>query len=134
MLKKTAWLVSMVLAAVIVHTVVLPHFNRPPEYVDAPDYCKAIAQYAKYQMSERYLGLPSTVLNWDVDDVQILKIEEIPGPHNRKLTTATICGSYVVQASGNKKKPVKGKFNKKLVFNIGNKYPSGIDVQHVRFP
>jgi hypothetical protein len=133
MLKKTVWLVSLVLFAVFVYTTVLPVFNRPPEYVEAPDYCKAIMHYANNQLSLKYLNLPAQVSNWEIEEVLILKMEDIPGPHKRKIATASVCGSYIIPAQGTGKKPRKGSFDTKLVFNVGNRYPSGIDVQHVRF-
>lgn len=134
MLKKTVWLVSILLLVVFLYTTAWPYLNRPPKCVDAPEYCEAILEYARNQMADKYFDLPAEVTNWQVEDVVILSMEDIPGPHHRKRTTATLSGSYETPPRGISKSPHKGKFSVKLVFNIGSRYPEGIDVQHIRFP
>ncbi len=134
MLKKTVWLVSILLFAVFVYTAVIPLFNRPPQCVDAPEYCKAILEYANSQMPGKYFELPTDIISWEINEVMILKMEEIPGPHNRKKTTTQLNGAYILAPQSKSEKPKLKKFESKQVFSIGKRYPEGIDVQHIRFP
>lgn len=134
MVKRILWLVLIVILAVFCYTTVLPYFNRPPQTVDAPEHSKAILHYANSQMAQKYFNLPANTISYKIEEVIIHSMEDIPGPHNRKKTTATLSGVYKTPPQGNLKNPVQTEFSSKLVFSLGRRYPDGIDVQLIRFP
>ncbi|MCK9583305.1 MAG: hypothetical protein M0R69_00130 [Candidatus Cloacimonetes bacterium] len=131
MIKKVLWLAGIFLAACLLYVYGLPSFFSKQEYVQEPDICCAIRDFANEHMQAGAFEIPSTAQKWLVEEVLINKLEELPGPHERKLIQATVQGSFWTD-QGEYRPPKQKAFKSKLEFNIGNKYPEGISVQHIR--
>jgi hypothetical protein len=82
-------------------------------------------------MQGKAFEIPRNAEKWLVEQVLIHKLDEMPGPHNRKIVQATLKGSFWTNQG--EYSPLKQKsFKSKLQFNVGNKYPEGISVQYIR--
>ncbi len=130
MIKKVLWTAGIILGVCVIYVYVLPMISAGPQYVEEPEICEAICDFANEQMKGKVFEIPRNAEKWLVENVLIHKLEDLPGPHNRKMVKATVQGSYWTDQG--EYRPLKQKaFKSKVQFNIGNKYPEGISVQHI---
>lgn len=128
MTKKIVWICVIVLFATLIYTVGLPSLRQKRDHVDDPKIITAVMAYANTQMPVKCLNIPSKADSWLVEEVEILKLHEIPGPHSRRQVDCRLRGGYrLLDSNGNAGKSIS--FKVKCRFLISNKYPEGISVQ-----
>jgi hypothetical protein len=85
-----------------------------------PKINKAVLEYVNSQFSCKDLSVPSKAVSWVAEKIEILDLEELPGPHQKKrIKTIGEFGNPGVSRS----------FKQKCTFQISKKYPDGIGVQ-----
>ncbi|MCB5251959.1 MAG: hypothetical protein RBR69_02765 [Candidatus Cloacimonadaceae bacterium] len=129
MIKKTLILAAIVLGACLIYLYMLPAITAEPQYVHAPEICCAIKDFANRHMQGKSFDIPRNAEKWLVEQVLIHKLEDLPGPHGKKVAKTTVQGSYWIP-QGEYSPPKQKSFEAKLHFNIGKKYPEGINVQY----
>lgn len=130
MIRKASLFAAIVLGTCLIYIYVLPALTAKPEYVEAPDICCAIRDFANEQMQGKAFEIPRNAEKWQVEEVLIHKLEDLPGPHGRKMVQTTVQGSFWLN-QGEYSPPKQKSFKSKLQFNIGRKYPAGISVQYI---
>lgn len=128
MLKRLLWISAIVLLATILYTQGLPSFKKDPPSTFDPKISQAIMLYTKTQMDKRTLGIPQDADVWEINQVQILKLEHLPGPHAKRRTKCKLNGYYSIAPKLGMKR-VERVIGKTLTFLISDKYPEGISVQ-----
>ncbi|MDD2424130.1 MAG: hypothetical protein PHT37_07370 [Candidatus Cloacimonetes bacterium] len=131
MIKKVLLLAGIILGACLIYVYGLPALSSKPKYVEEPDISAAIKDFANGHMQGKAFEIPRNAEKWLVEQVLIHKLEELPGPHGRKMIQATVQGSFWID-QGEYSPPKQKSFKSKLQFNVGNKYPEGISVQYIR--
>lgn len=131
MIKKVLLVAGIVLGACLIYVFGLPAILSKPQYVEEPEICLAIKDFANEHMQSRVFEIPRNAQKWQVEEVLLHKLEELPGPHARKHVQATLEGCFWTD-QGEYSPPKKKAFKTKLQFNVGSKYPEGISVQYIR--
>jgi hypothetical protein len=131
MIKKVLWLAGLIMLLSLLYIYGIPAFSRPAQTVEDPVITAAIGDYVKHHLPEKVLGIPPNSENWLVEDITIHQLKDLPGPHHRKSAETTVCGYYQIPR-GEYRSPKRKSFKTRLLFNIGDKYPSGISVQLIK--
>lgn len=130
MLKKVLLASAIILALVVVYTKVIPFLLKPATPIGDPQIEAAIIDFANKHVNPDKINIPRHAIEWKVEQLRFHKLTELPGPHNRKEIVASITGYYLTPRK-DYQEPKRNSFKVKTKFNIGNKYPSGISVQHI---
>jgi hypothetical protein len=131
MAKKVIIAIIVLLLLVIVYNAVVPVLNKPKDVIEEPKLAKAILEFIAEQLNAADLALPAGLQNWKAEDIQITKLENLPGVQGNRRATVKVSGTYL--AAGEKDLTKRTPFTTKhLKFIIGKKYPEGISVQFVR--
>jgi hypothetical protein len=128
MLKKIIWICSIVLVATTIYTVGLPSIKVRDYPVQDRKIIAAVLEYTNNQMPQKCLSVPGKAVSWQVEEVDILRIDELPGPHSKRRIHTQISGAYTMPAVDGKDAKIRS-FKQKCKFLISNKYPEGISVQ-----
>ncbi|HQQ68404.1 MAG TPA: hypothetical protein PLX77_06215 [Candidatus Cloacimonadota bacterium] len=128
MLKKVLWVSAIVLLATILYTQGLPSFKKDPPTTFDPKLSQAIVHYARTQVDKKTFGIPQDADIWEINQIQILKLEHLPGPHAMRRAKCKLNGYYSIAPKLGMKR-VERVISQTLTFLISDKYPEGISVQ-----
>ncbi|MDD4033849.1 MAG: hypothetical protein PHO16_00345 [Candidatus Cloacimonetes bacterium] len=128
MLKKILWICGIVLLSATIYTHGLPMLRTKQDPIVDPKINKAVLEYVNSQFSCKDLSVPSKAVSWVAEKIEILDLEELPGPHQKKRIKTILYGGYTMPGEfGNP--GVSRSFKQKCTFQISKKYPDGIGVQ-----
>ena len=128
MLKRILWISAIVLLATILYTQGLPSFKKEPPTALDSKVSQAILHYVKTQMDMKAIGIPLDADVHEINQIQILKLEHLPGPHAKRRVKCKLNGYYSIAPKLGMKR-VERVISQTLTFLISDKYPEGISVQ-----
>jgi hypothetical protein len=129
MLKKIVWICIIILVATTIYTVGLPSLKVNDYPIQDKKIVAAVLEYANTQMPQKCLSVPRQAEKWQVEEVEITKLNELPGPHSKRRIHTKISGAYTLPAVDGRDAKIRS-FKLKCKFLISNKYPEGISVQY----
>lgn len=128
MIKKIVLICVIILVATTIYTFGLPAIKLRKDPLNEPKISAAVMEYANTQMRRKCIAVPSRAVKWAVEEVEILSLEELPGPHAKRRIKTRLYGGYTLPGDFGQEGASRS-FKQKCNFLISDKYPEGISVQ-----